>query len=345
MIGFFNRLFRCGWFPLVFQLMTFAAFIFLIIIGFVADTNDMAYAKILRNTNIANLLVWSYWWPLIIISAIFLGRVWCTVCPMELVTSLASKFGFKLKFPKALKSGWVITGFYILILFIGVHTLSIHRVPYRMALYMLVLFGAAVVFGLLFSRNTFCAHVCPVGYLLGLYARLAPVGWGVKSESTCSGCKDKSCVSTKTAYEFQGRSCGVGLNPAGLDDNTECLVCGQCLKACDGNNPGLKERPNPGLKRRPWFKDIFDLKAMNAAQTFFCLVVSGFIIYEIFVEWKVSKKLLMWAPKELEKLPGFNCALGHGMVKSLTLYVVLPLLIWLVPYGLFRLMGGRLSLG
>jgi len=62
----------------------------------------------------------------------------------------------------------------------------------------MVLFGAAVACGLLFSRNTFCAPVCPVGYLLGLYARLAPVGWGVRDKAVCLHCKDRSCVSKTT---------------------------------------------------------------------------------------------------------------------------------------------------
>ena len=70
-----NRLFRFWWFPLVLQLMTLVVFMLLIIDGFAADTNDMTFAKILRNTNLANLVVWSYWWPVIIISAIFFGRI------------------------------------------------------------------------------------------------------------------------------------------------------------------------------------------------------------------------------------------------------------------------------
>jgi len=32
------------------------------------------------------------------------------------------------------------------------------------------------------------------------------------------------------------------------------------------------------------------------------------------------------------------------MVKSLTLFAVLPALLWMVPFGIFRLAGGRLSL-
>ena len=116
-----NRLFRFAWFPLAFQLLTLGVFIILIVGGLAANTNDMAFAMVLRNTNAANLIVWSYWWPLIILSAIFLGRVWCTVCPMELVTSLASKVGLKRKPPAFLYSGWVMTGFFILILRCAYH--------------------------------------------------------------------------------------------------------------------------------------------------------------------------------------------------------------------------------
>ncbi len=312
--------------------------------GLAANTEDVAFAKVLRNANAANLIVWSYWWPLIILSAIFLGRVWCTVCPMELMTSLAAKVGLKRKPPAFLRSGWVITALYVLILFVGIHTLAIHRFPFRMALYMLALLAVAVVIGLLFSRNTFCAHVCPVGHLLGIYARLAPMGWGVKDKSVCSGCRDKSCISNRTAYEFQGRSCGVGLYPANIEDNTDCLLCGQCLKACDRNNIGLDGRPNPGWFPQPWFRDMLEPKPFTAAQVAFVLVVSGFVIYEVFTEWGVSKQLLLWLPTKLEQALGVSGAWGHGLVKSLTLFVGLPALLWLLPYGAFRLVGGRLPL-
>lgn len=340
-----NRLFRLTWFPLAFQLLTLGVFTMLIIGGLSANTDDMAFAKVLRNTNLANLIVWSYWWPLIILSAILLGRVWCTVCPMELVTSLAARVGLKRKPPASLRSGWVMAGFYVLVLFVGIHGLAIHRVPFRMAIYMLVLFGTAVASGLLFSRNAFCAHICPVGYLLGLYARFAPMGWSVRDRSVCKECKDLSCVAKSTAYEFQGRSCGVKLRPASLDDNTECLVCGQCLKACDRNNPGLDGRPNPGWFPRRWFKDLLDLKPLTAAQAAFCLVVSGFVVYEVFTEWPVTKELLLWTPAKLEQALGVRGALGQGLVKSLTLFVALPALFWLMPFGAYRLTGGRLTLG
>ncbi|MGM0597848.1 MAG: 4Fe-4S binding protein [Myxococcota bacterium] len=340
-----NYLYRLSLFPLLMQLITLIVFVILIAGGLSANTSDMGFARVLRNTNFANLIVWSYWWPLIVLSAIFLGRVWCTVCPMELITSLAARFGLRRKPPTFFRSGWIITLFYILILFGGIHVFKIHRVPFRMAIYMIILFGTAVVTGLLFSRNAFCQHVCPVGHLLGLYARLAPLGWGVKDPDLCTNCKDKSCVSNKTAYEFQGRSCGVGLMPAKIQDNTQCLLCGHCLKACDRNNPGTEGRPNPRWLKRRWFQDLLTLKAFTPAQAFFCLIVSGFVIYEVFTEWSIAKQLLLFLPALLQQKLNFSSVLGKGLTVSLLLFFVLPAIIWLLPYILFRLAGGKIKFG
>ena len=337
-----NKLFRLAWFPLAFQILSLAVFVLLIIGGLLADTSDMAFAKILRNTNLANLMVWSYWWPLIILASPLLGRIWCMVCPVELVTSLAAMIGLKRKPPAILYSGWVMTGFYVLILFVGIHTLSIHRVPYRMAVYMLVLFATAMVTGLLYSRNAFRAHVCPVGHLLGLYARLAPFGWGVHDKALCKTCDDKSCIAKQTAYDFQSRSCGVGLAPSVMHDRSACILCGHCLKACDRYDPGVTGRPNPGWFRRPWFKDLLDLKPMTPAQAAFCLVVSGFVVYEIFTEWSVTKELLMWGPTQAALALGLSGLWSFGLLKSVMLFVLLPTVFWMLPYGLFRLAGGRL---
>ena len=339
-----NRLFRFWWFPLVLQVITLVVFVLLIVDGFAADTDDMAFARILRNTNLANLIVWSYWWPVIIISAIFFGRIWCMVCPMELLTSLAARIGLKHKPHRFVRSGWIITLFYILILFVGIHTLSIHRVPFRMSIYLLILLTSTIIVGLIFSRNTFCAYICPVGHLLGLYARLAPFGWSTGDRSICENCKDHSCTASTNAYIFQGHSCGVSLNPAHIDDNTDCLLCGQCIKSCNHNNPGIEGRPNPGWFVRPWFKDIFALKPMTSAQTAFCLIVSGFVVYEVFTEWMVTKGLLLWLPDNINMLLGTGNTWSHGLIKSLTLFVILPTLVWMFPYGLFRLAGGKLSI-
>ncbi len=134
----------------------------------------------------------------------------------------------------------------------------------------------------------------------------------------------------------------MGLYPAKLEENTECLLCGQCLKACDRNNPGLGVRPNPGWFRRPWFKDILQLKPLTNAQAAFCLIVSGFVVYELFTEWPATKSILLWLPTSIERVSGAGGIWRHGLITSLTLFFGLPTLFWLLPLAAFLLAGGQL---
>jgi hypothetical protein len=83
---------------------------------------------------------------------------------------------------------------------------------------------------------------------------------------------------------------------------------------------------------------------MSAAQAAFCLIVSGFVVYEIFTEWSVTKGLLLWAPMRLEQAFTISNIWTCGMVKSIMLFVVLPAFFWLVPFVLFRMAGGWLSM-
>jgi len=104
-----NKFFANRYTLLSIQILTLIAFLLIIFGGWEITTDNKKFAVILRNTNIANLIVWSYWWPFIIVTAILFGRFWCSICPMELVTSFFGKIGFKRKPGKFLKSGWVIT--------------------------------------------------------------------------------------------------------------------------------------------------------------------------------------------------------------------------------------------
>ena len=133
-----NKLFKSRYFLISIQFVALLIFVALIYGAIGVTTNDSDFAKVLRNTNLSNLIVWSYWWPLIIVTAILFGRFWCTICPMELVTSLAGMLGLKRKPGKLLKSGWVSTLFYAIILVVGIHTLAIHRIPNLMVIYILL---------------------------------------------------------------------------------------------------------------------------------------------------------------------------------------------------------------
>ena len=168
-----NRAISRAYLPVSLKYISLVAYAVLIITGLAAYSTDAAFLKQLRNTNLGNLIVWSYWWPAIVILAIFFGRIWCMVCPVELITTFFAKIGLKRKRPAWLLSGWAITVFYILILFVGIQGFAIHRNPFFMAIYLLAIVGVSVIIGSIYEKNTFCRYVCPVGYLLGMYSKLS----------------------------------------------------------------------------------------------------------------------------------------------------------------------------
>lgn len=330
-IKYLSKLFKSWWFPLVPQVLMFLVFAMLIYGGINVSTDDSVFAKELRNTNLPNLVIWSFWWPLIIIAAILLGRVWCIVCPMELITSVAGRMGLRRKVPGLLKSGWVITIFYTLILIVGIHTLALHRIPQRMALYLLTLLAAAVVVGLIYEKRTFCGYVCPVGHLLGLYAFISPIEWRADDLSVCGSCKTKDCIAKKNHYRIVGRSCTSNLYPATIKDNQDCLLCTQCLKVCPYDNLRLSTR---------WpFADFFRAVELRAAQVGFIVLVSGFIVYEVLSEWPVSKAILKWIPEHLIDAFGITGPMT-GFVSAIVMFIIFPGVLFLVVGALAKIASG-----
>lgn len=327
-----RRLLKSSWFPLAVQIVLLAAFGLIIWAGLGVTTDDPAFAKVLRNTNLANLLVWSYWFPLMIVVAVLLGRAWCMVCPMELVTSAAARIGLRRKPGRFLRSGWAITLFYAVILLVGVHTLAIHRVPQRMAVYMLVLLAAAVGMGLVFEKRAFCSYVCPVGHLLGLYAQCSVLEWRVVDASVCEGCRTKDCVAKKTLYHTLRHSCTSNLYPANIRTNRDGLLCTHCLKVCPNGNLRLSVR-------RP-FADFFRPLGVTAAQVGFVLVVSGFVVYEVLSEWAPSKAVLTWVPNQVVGALGL-AGPAAGFVSAAVMFVVFPAALFLVVTVLARFLARR----
>lgn len=207
-----------------------------------------------------------------------------------------------------------------------------------MAIYLLIIVGVSIVIGSIYEKNTFCRYVCPVGYLLGLYSRLSFFGWRVKNKSICNACKDKSCIHKKYHYNLNKRSCGVDLYPATITDNSNCILCAGCLKTCNEyRSETITNRPNPEIRYIGFANDLFQLKPLKIAEMVFVLVVSGFVISEIWSEWKITNSYLSYLSGLVIKLLSIENELVAGLIKGTVLFGIIPMVIWAIPWLISKL--------
>jgi hypothetical protein len=339
-----NKLLEYKWFPVSFRIITLVVFLLLVLIGFSSPTNDSFFVNQLSKTNLTTSFIWRLWWPMIVLTAILLGRVWCMVCPVEMVTTFFARFGLKLRRPRWILSGWIITLFYMTVLSLGITILHIDLNPKYTSYYLLFIMGISILTGLIFEKNTFCRYICPVGYLLGIFSKLAIWGWRVKKESVCAGCKDKSCISSKYTYQLNFKSCGVDLIPAEISSNSHCLLCSGCLKTCKTYNTKNKPlRPNPAFVKIGFANDLLQLQSIRLAEWIFIFFLTGSLIFEM-THFKVISDI---SAALIQKKVSVFLNLKEGVVKDIAnvlyLYLLLPSLVWLIPLLMIRLSRLKVS--
>ncbi len=341
-----NILFEKTWFPISFKIVTFIVFWALIFIGLSARSDHPVLDTQLYRTNLTSIFVWDTWWPLIILSAIIFGRVWCMVCPVEMVTSFSARIGLRLKRPDWLLSGWVIPFFYAIIVIIGVTILEIDFKPRYTAWYLLIIVGISLVSGLIFEKNTFCRYICPVGYLLGIFSKMAGWGWRVKRKPVCKTCTDKSCISSKYLYQQNYKSCGVDLVPAEVDDNSHCILCSGCLKTCKTYKSVTNtSRPNPALTNIGFASDLMQIKPLLLVEWVFLYFLTAHLIDEI-TEFKLLATLSdSIFTQNLSAYLNINEGTGKVLIATGYLFLLLPVLLWGLPYLLITLTRTKISAG
>jgi len=312
-------------YPYIFQIIALVVFVTLAIIGWghlVPEyVNDKLYAK----TNIVNLVIWGLWWPSMVWLAVLFGRIWCTVCPLELVANGAERLGRRLGvrqliLGKWLRSGAVIVGLYAIIQLCvaGAH---LHRIPAYTSLFLCSLLGAAGLVGFIFKDRAFCRGFCPVGLLLGTYGRGGMLAVRAGSAQVCANCTGKGCIMACNRSKLFGRSCPSLLNPPKLNSNRDCLVCGQCIKSCKPDNMQL-------ILRRPFHPADVREPLASWPVTVFVMMVSGFVTGELCSEWPLAKSVFLWIPEHFTEC--FNLSSVGGWIEGVWMIGIYPLLLWFV---------------
>jgi len=277
-----ERLLDSSFFPIALQAGALVAVLALAWLGWgVGQDRRPDELLVLRKTSLITLIVWGLWWPGMIALALVAGRVWCTVCPLELVArggeAVSRWCGLQpARLGRLLRGGWLAVGAY-LSLQAAVAGFSIHRVPHATALTLLVLVGGAWLVGLVFrDARALCRAFCPAAPLLSVYGRVSPVRLDVRDDAVCAACATRDCVREARRNRLDGRSCPSRLAVFARRASDGCVLCLQCAKACPNRNVGLGVVAVDAPQRRP--------SLLQPAEVAFVVIAFGFVSHEVMGE-------------------------------------------------------------
>ncbi|HJZ40875.1 MAG TPA: 4Fe-4S binding protein [Bacteroidales bacterium] len=205
--------------------------------------------------NLGVLMMWAIWlFVLVAILTPFLGRIWCTVCPLPFFGDLiqrgsfftpaegkTGKFnnrfsGFFLKWPHRLQNDWLKLFVFMLLATFSTTLVANPRVSGITVLMLMVVPTAMAVF---WELRAFCRYVCPVSVFVGPFSRMSTLALRNKSQQVCDRCKTHYCEKGSP----KGWACPYGLNVGEMKENSDCGLCLECTRSCLYNNVTLYRRP------------------------------------------------------------------------------------------------------
>ncbi len=198
--------------------------------------------------NFGIIFVWIVWWALLIIVMVpFLGRMWCTICPIPGPGEWLQRRGIihrtpgqprslRWRWPRRLRNIWLQNfGF----LAVAIFSTAILTRPGVTAWLLLGMMSLGVALSIFFENRVFCRYVCPVGGFIGLYSLTSSIELRVKDTQVCKEHTSKDCIiGTEGSY-----ACPWMVFPGNLERNAYCGLCTECLKACPKDNVAINLRP------------------------------------------------------------------------------------------------------
>ncbi len=187
------------------------------------------------------LITWLVWFPLLPISALLLGRIWCGVCPIAGIGDIVAKIKrFNIPAPKILKrlDFWTVAIAFMVLDFTE-EFFAVAEKPWATGMLLVIIIALSAIFCVLFERKTFCRYVCPLAGMLGTYAPVSMMEVRGNKKVCQTQCGQHLCY--KGTEHADG--CPMFSYPASLSTNAECMMCFNCLKSCDNRGVQVNIRP------------------------------------------------------------------------------------------------------
>lgn len=184
--------------------------------------------------------VWGLWWPALVILSPLVGRIWCTVCPFSSIMNFFQKYlHWDRPVPAFLKKyDYLLISFFFLLIFWVEIILGMRQDPFRTGLLLLTLLAGALIFGLIFTRHTWCKNLCPLGGLVGT----ASIGSVLEVRADPNICLNKCTTLDCYVGTAETAGCPMFQHLPYLDNNLDCKMCFNCVRNCPNDSVQLNLR-------------------------------------------------------------------------------------------------------
>jgi len=189
----------------------------------------------------ANASVWMLWEPVVFGLFLLVGSLWCTVCPLSAIGRLVQRFTTFERPPPAwiLRSGsWLSAAGFVLILW-SEEFFHMAAFPPATGVLLIALVASAVVCCVVWQREVWCRHLCPLGRLGVALAPVAPLTVAARRSVCASTCTTHDCYKGNDTEP----GCPVFHHPQLVSEAHRCKTCLTCLKSCPHGSTGLYLRP------------------------------------------------------------------------------------------------------
>jgi polyferredoxin len=215
-------------------------FVFVIVTGL--------FGRQQAGSNAATVLTWTYWWILLVLFAMVLGKAWCYMCPWDAISGWLTRLSAwgrprwplsaGIAWPRALRNLYPAAILFLVLTWLelgyGVTTSPLTTASLALLMFFLTFFPA-----LAFERGSFCRYGCLVGRISGLYALFAPIELRARDRDVCRTCRTRDCYHGNE----RGNPCPTYQYLGGMTKNTYCIMCGECIFTCPRDNVALNLRP------------------------------------------------------------------------------------------------------
>ncbi|MBD2663069.1 sigma-54 interaction domain family [Richelia sinica FACHB-800] len=252
-VPWLRQIFLSRWYPEAIWWVMMAVFVPVTVLGFLGPQP--------RDSSVTLNLFWAWWWPGYLFLFVFVGRLWCAVCPFMIAGEWMRRISLWL-FPRQQLTwnhqwlnrwgGWVVfSGFVAIYLWEKLWDLPHHA--YLSAWLLLTITAGAVICSVIYERRLWCRHLCPIGGMNGMFAKLSMMELRSVQQMCGSQCNTFGCYkgTGPTLITFAGAlpeegqatgGCPLYSHPAQLQDNRDCMLCMTCLKGCPNRSAQLNWR-------------------------------------------------------------------------------------------------------